>query len=279
MPPNPLDRALSAFRRSDTPFTLALLCLTVTCFVISLLDVAGAFLATHFSFVAPHSLLQPWRLLTYPVLELFPNILGLLFNGLALWWFGGSLERSWSTRGFAAFWASAAVVSAISLSIGALVLGVPGVWVSTYLPLAAIVFAWAMLNPEQVLMIYGLIPVRAKYIALAEVLIIFFTHVGPHFLLGFFALGGLAFSLWWVRSFAGRMSFGGAGGSYPSPPRVDNFFGGGGSSSTSGNGKPRRPKKILTPLDDRRTWKDWGPLAAYQRYKRRKQFERLLDDE
>ena len=273
MPHNPLDRVVDAFRRSPAPFTLLLLCLMVGSFTISLVDVAGAFLARNFTFFAPSSLWQPWRLFTYPVMALFPDILGLLFNGLALWWFGGSLERSWSTRGYASFWLAASAVTALSLSLGAAILGLPGLGVAPYLPLAAVILAWALLNPEQVILIYGLIPVKAKFIALAEVLIIFFIHASAHPLLGFFALGGCAFALWWTRFFAGRSAFGGA--SYPSSPRFDNFFNSG--SSTSGASK--RPKKILTPLDDRRTWKDWGPLAAYQRYKRRKQFERLLQDD
>ncbi len=286
MSSNPLDRFINALRRSDTPFTLFLLLTTACAFVISLLPSGGAYLINGFGFVAPGHVPQLWRLFTYPILTL--GILGLLFDGLALWWFGGSLERAWGTRGYAAFWLAASAICALSMSAGALLLHVPRLWVDSYLPLSAVILAWALLNPEQTIMLYGIIPLKAKYLGLAEVLILFFTHAEPSLLMGFFALGGCAFAVWWVRYFAGSASFTSMGGrrnlsSYPTPPRQDTFFGGtgkpaGNGSRGTGSG-PRRPRKILTPLDDKRSWKDWGPLAAYQRYRRRKQFERLLDDE
>lgn len=290
MSSNPFDRFIESLRRSDTPFTMFLLLASLSAFVLSLFTQGAAYIVGSFAFVAPGHLSQPWRLFTYPVLVLFPNILGLLFNGLALWWFGGSLERAWSTRGYAAFWLAASALSALSMSLGALLFHVPMLWVGSYFPLTAVILAWALLNPEQTIMLYGIIPLKAKYLGLGEVLILFFTHAAPSLLMGFFALGGCAFAFCWVRFFASSSSFSSLGGSrslggYPAPPRTDTFFGGAGkasgkpSSSGRGAGGAKRPKKILTPLDDKHSWKDLGPLAAYQRYRRRKQFERLLDDD
>lgn len=285
MSPNPFNRFIESIRRSDTPFTMFLLLATVSAFLLTLSASGASLLVGSLAFMGPAHLAQPWRLFTYPILNF--DILSLLFNGLMLWWIGGSLERSWSTRGYAAFWLAASAISAISLSLGALLFHVPMMWVSSYFPLAAVILAWALINPELTIMIWGLVPLKAKYLGLAEVLILFFTHTRPSILMGFFALGGCAFAFWWTRFFVGTSPFASLGGSalggYPAPPRQDTFFGGagkpsGGSSPRGANG-PKKPKKILTPLDDKRSWKDWGPLAAYMRYRRRKQFERLLDDE
>ena len=289
MSPNPFDRFIESIRRSDTPFTMFLLLATVAAFTISLFNQGAAYLVGAFGFVAPSHLAQPWRMFTYPVLTLFPDILGLLFNGLGLWFLGGSLERSWSTRGFAAFWLALSAVTALSMSLGAAIAG-GALGVGAFLPIAAMFITWAMLNPEMTIHFYGIIPVKAKWMALGTALYLFFSYAAVHPTLGFFALGGSAFGFWWTRfvvgsspfsSFSGRM-----GGGYPAPPRQDTFFGGAGKPSGSssprganGSNGPKKPKKILTPLDDKKTWKDMGPLAAYQRYRRRKQFERLLDDE
>lgn len=286
MSPNPFDRFIESIRRSDTPFTMFLLLATVAAFTISLFNQGAAFLVGAFGFVAPHHLAQPWRMFTYPVLTLFPDILGLLFNGLGLWFLGGSLERSWSTRGFAAFWLALSAVTALSMSLGAAIAG-GGIGVGAFLPIAAMFITWAMLNPEMTIHFYGIIPVKAKWMALGTALYLFFSYAAGHPLLGFFALGGSAFGFWWTRFFVGSSPFssfsGRIGGGYPAPPRQDTFFGGAGkasgSSSPRGADGSKKPKKILTPLDDKKTWKDMGPLAAYQRYRRRKQFERLLDDE
>lgn len=284
MPRNPFDRFLDAFRRSDAPFTMFLLLATVSAFLIALTSQGARYLVSSFAFVAPIHLAQPWRLFTYPILNL--GIVSLLCDGLMLWFAGSSLERSWSTRGFAAFWLAASAVTALSLSVAAAIGGFP-VGGSSFLVVSSVFVAWAMLNPELTIQFWGVIPIKAKWMALGLALYIFFSYAEAHFLLGFFALGGCAFAVWWTRFFASRSPFGSAnrGFGYPAPPRQDTFFGGAGKpagqapSSPRGANGPKRPKKILTPLDDKRTWKDWGPLAAYQRYRRRKQFERLLDDE
>ncbi len=287
MSSNPFDRFFESLRRSDTPFTMFLLLATVSCFVISLSYSGAAFLVSSFAFAAPRSLMQPWRMFTYPVLTLFPDILGLLFNGLGLWWFGGSLERGWGTRGYAAFWMALSAVTALSLSLGASIAGF-ALGVGAFLPISALFVAWAMLNPELTIHFWGIIPVKAKWMALGIVLYIFFSYASGHPLLGFFALGGCAFAFWWSRFFVSTSAFTNFGGnrnlgSYPAPPRQDTFFGGvnkpSGNGSRGAGSSPKRPRKILTPLDDKSSWKDWGPLAAYQRYRRRKQFERLLDDD
>jgi membrane associated rhomboid family serine protease len=291
MPTNPFERALQALRRSDIPVSLALIAAMVATFTISMLG-GARFLIDAFGFFAPGSLARPWTLFTFSSLTLFPDILSLLFNGLFLWWFGGSLERAWSSRGFAAFWFAASAVTALSMSLGAAVIGsvfstgptlpMMALFVSASLTMTALLMAWAALNPEQVIHFYGIIPIKAKFLAMGYGLYIFFSYAAMHPALGFFALGGSAFAIWWARFFAGRWSKSHYS-TYAAPPRKDTFFRKEVEDEDTAKAgawqRPKFPKKILTPLDDRRTWKDWSPLAAYQRYKRRKQFERLLQDD
>jgi membrane associated rhomboid family serine protease len=66
-------------------------------------------LSTWFSFSAPEHWLQPWRLLTYPLVT-WGSIIGLIFDGFLLWMVGGSLERSWGTKTLAVFYLALSVV-------------------------------------------------------------------------------------------------------------------------------------------------------------------------
>ena len=259
------DRAFDNLRRTNTPFTWTLLGLGVLSFLLSLNMKGAQWMMENGFFMAPVSWLQPWRALTYPIL--MPGIFALLFDGLALWWFGGSLERSWGTRNFAIFWVLVSLVSALSLSLGALVIG-QTVSVASWLPLSAMVLAWCMLNPEQSILIYGIIPILAKWIAVGEVLIIFFMHFSLHPLLGFFALGGCAFALWWIRSY--RWQSASFGPSYAAPPRYDTFTRGPKLKLVG-----TKPSKAPIPPDDRKTWRDYNPLRIRSRRRQEDELEKL----
>ncbi len=277
-----LNRASDNLRSTNTPFTWTLLGLSVLTFLLSMSAGLAQLMAQNGFFIAPMSLMQPWRILTYPILNLFPNILGLLFGGLMLWWFGGSLERSWGTRTFAIFWVLVSLVTVLSFSLGASIIG-QSVPVASWLPLGAMVLAWCMLNPEQSILLYGIIPILAKWIALGEVLIIFFVHMSIHPLLGLFALGGCAFAFWWARS--RRWESSAYTAAYAAPPRYDSFTRGPKPKAQARRASPlnnplNNPRsKISTPPDDRKTWRDYNPIEMIAKRRRRKQFERLMKDD
>ena len=222
---------------------------------------ASAFfpVAQFVSFVAPTSWIFPWTALTYPLFS--PDPIGLLFYGLLLWFVGGSLERSWGTRFYAIYFAAMSVITALGMSLGAWLYNAQ-FSLSYYLPLAALFLAWAMLNPNLEIRLYGIIPILAKWLALGQVLIIFFTHSSRAYpLLGFFALSGCAASYYWVRTRAWRdISL------YSSMPNY-----------TTRAPKPKRTKR--NRRDDDFSIRDLNPLEKIARARRKKQFERLMDDD
>ena len=272
MRPN-LQSVGDGYARSNIPLTLGILAAMTTCFLLSMSANLGRALFENGAFVAPGSWMQPWRVFTFPLLYLFPDIIGLLFNGLALWWIGGSLERSWGTRTFAIFVALACIVTAVSMSLGAWIVGAT-LPLSSWLLGSALLMAWCMLNPEQSILLYGIVPILAKWIAVATVLIVFFIHAGMHPVLGFFALGGCVFAWWWARS---RRWNEATVATYATAPRYDTF------SDTSPQAARRRAaavtKKVARPLDDRKTWRDYNPFEIRKRKKRIEQFERLMKDD
>lgn len=249
---------------SNAPLTLALIVITS---VICLLSFFGApQIAGALSFIPPDDLRQPWRLLTYPLSTVEP--IGMLFYGLLLWWVGASLERSWGTKFYAAFFASMTVITAVGVTLGSLLLHIP-VAVGYYLPMSALFFAWCCLNPGQEVRVWGIIPVLAKWMAVAEVLIIFFSYGRPNPLMGVFALTGCGAAFAWVK----MRAWDGVDLYQTTPRRWDS------------NPAPRRPRLRVVPQrepkpkDDRFTMRDLNPLEWMAKRRRRKQFEKLMNDD
>ncbi|BCM94186.1 hypothetical protein IAD21_06089 [Abditibacteriota bacterium] len=260
----PWGTSRSVWSESNAPLTLALIIITS---LVCLLSFFGApQVANALSFSPPGDWRQPWRLLTYPLSTFEP--LGMLFYGVMLWWVGGSLERSWGTRFYAGFFASMTVITALGMTLGSLLLHVPAA-VGYYLPMSALFFAWCCINPEQEVRIWGIFPVLAKWLAVGEVLIIFFSNARPSPFMGIFALMGCGAAFAWVknRAWADVNLY------QTTPSRWDS------------NPAPRRPRlrivppKSSKPKDDRFTIRDLNPFEWFAKRRRRKQFEKLMRDD
>lgn len=127
--------------------------------------------------LVPNRLLQqPWTLLTFPFVHREP--LGLLFTLLTLFFFGGSLEDRWGGRAFLKFCAvSAAGGALLSLVLaadgrmgGVPLMGFTGV-------IYGLLLALAMFWPDMEINIWGIIPVKAKWLALVSAVIGFILSV------------------------------------------------------------------------------------------------------
>jgi membrane associated rhomboid family serine protease len=146
-------------------------------------------------------LLKPWTWLTYPLLTLSP--ISLIFGGYFFYMIGGVLERSWGSRNFAVLAAAFTVICSLAMVPAAYLFHVPVSLIGSMLPVASLFIAWAAMDPDQELRIYGVLPVRIKWLAIADVLIIYFTFgfsygaVGP--IVGLFALAGPAAAWYYVR--------------------------------------------------------------------------------
>jgi membrane associated rhomboid family serine protease len=127
--------------------------------------------------LVPNLLLQqPWTLLTFPFVHRDP--LGLLFTLLTLFFFGGSLEDRWGGREFLKFCA----VSAAGGALLALVLAGDGRMAAVPLMgftgvIYGLLLALAMFWPDMEISIFGIIPVKAKWLALVSAAIGFILSV------------------------------------------------------------------------------------------------------
>lgn len=169
----------------------------VTLVLVGLLrmDLLGALLA----FTTRTAVAMPWTLFTYPLLTQDP--LQMLFAGYWLWVAGGSLERTWGSRTFAIFFFVVSAVTALGLLAGSLLTGIAVPVTGLWLPLAGVTIAFAMQNPEQQILFMLIIPLKLKYLALIDVVLVFFSYGSGglnHLPMGALALAGCALAYWYT---------------------------------------------------------------------------------
>ncbi|MDO8588584.1 MAG: rhomboid family intramembrane serine protease [Armatimonadota bacterium] len=194
-----MDNFVDYLRRGYIPVTKALVLITVVMFIFALATANTATFDTARSLIAfesPQLIARPWTVVTYPLMTLCGPIC-ILFYGLMLWWFGGSLERAWGSRVYAYFFFIISAISALSVWIGSLATGLPVGLLGLGLPLSAVTVAWATLNPEATILLYFVLPVKAKYVGWATVasVAVYFAYSYPsprNLVLTVFGIGGCA---------------------------------------------------------------------------------------
>lgn len=103
-----------------------------------------------------------WQLGTY--LFLHGGFFHILFNMLALWMFGSELEWLWGTRRFVRFYFITGVGAAICSTIVAANSTIPIIGASG--AIYGILAAYGILFPDRILLLYFVIPIKAKYFVL-----------------------------------------------------------------------------------------------------------------
>src|SRR5262249_48825513 len=185
----PGSRARSFFVKGGAPLTTALIVSNLATLLLGYAApgiFAPAFRMLEFS--GSSSLQPPWTFFTYPVLS-EGSLFTTLLSCLVMWWFGASLERAWGTRWFAGFFFGISAAFAFSISLGTAALGMGGrPWAGLWLPTFGVFIAWALLNPNVMVNIWGVLPVKAAHLAIADVIVLWILIGNP--VLGLFAQGG-----------------------------------------------------------------------------------------
>lgn len=103
-----------------------------------------------------------WQLGTY--LFLHGGFFHILFNMLALWMFGSELESLWGTRRFVRFYFITGVGAAICSTLVSPNSTIPIIGASG--AVYGILAAYGILFPDRILLLYFVIPIKAKYFVL-----------------------------------------------------------------------------------------------------------------
>ncbi len=118
----------------------------------------------------------PWQLVTYMFLH--GGFFHLLLNMLALWMFGAELENTWGQKRFLTYYMLCGVgAGGCNLLIAPLFTSV-GPTVGASGAIYGILVAFGYLFPNRNIYIYGLIPVKAKYLVILYMLIELFSVAG-----------------------------------------------------------------------------------------------------
>lgn len=156
----PSNRYGNPFGFSLTPWVKRLLIVNVAIALVGWIvgwffpgDLVRAWLA----FRPADVLLRPWTPLTYMFVH--GGLWHLLLNMLGLFFFGPPLEERWGSTGFIRFYLIAGLGGAVlsALVPGTIVLGASGA-------VLGLLLAYAMAWPDNPIYIYGILPVKAKWL-------------------------------------------------------------------------------------------------------------------
>ncbi len=103
-----------------------------------------------------------WQLVTYMFIH--AGFLHILWNMLALWWFGAELERLWGTAKFLRFYFTCGICAALTVVVAAYIFG--GIDIRTVGSSGAvygILMGYAVVFPDQTILFGFLIPIKSKY--------------------------------------------------------------------------------------------------------------------
>jgi membrane associated rhomboid family serine protease len=106
--------------------------------------------------------LHVWQLATF--LFLHGSILNLIFNMLALWWFGKEMEEMWGTRRFLRFYFLCGCGAGVCAVLAAYAAGSPNATIiGSTGAIYGILAASAALWPDRLMLFYFLFPMKLKY--------------------------------------------------------------------------------------------------------------------
>jgi membrane associated rhomboid family serine protease len=149
-----------------------------------------------------------WQPVTYMFLH--GGILHLFFNMFVLWMFGSALESTWGAGRFLKFYFICGIGAGILNAAVTPASPIPTIGSSG--AIYGLLMAFGILFPEQLIYIWGIVPVKSKYFVVGIGIIEFLTAVSTtnSGIAHFAHLGGMIFGLvymkWggWRRSFSAR---------------------------------------------------------------------------
>src|SRR3954451_22361113 len=142
-----------------------------------------------------------WQLFTYMFLH--GGITHLLFNMLTLWFFGTQLERDWGTRRYLKYYFLCGMAAGVCVLVANLLTrDVPTIGASG--AIFGVLVAFAVLYPNQTVLMNFLFPIKAKYMVMiyAAIELLLTIRPGQSGISTIAHLGGMAFGYVYLK---GRM--------------------------------------------------------------------------
>jgi membrane associated rhomboid family serine protease len=163
---------LSQLRRHGAPVSIALIAMMVVTFLAFWLTRGGY--GSSLLFTTRTALDRPWTFLTWPLTGT-TDLIGLIFGGLWLWFIGALVEREVGSSRFALLTIIFTALSALSLYVGSMIVGTGGSLAGPWLILSVVTVIFGTRYPNELVRIWAVLPVKAKWLAWVSVGLAFFS--------------------------------------------------------------------------------------------------------
>ena len=150
----------------------------------------------------------PWQVLSYSFLH--GSFEHLFFNMLGLWMFGSELEQVWGQKRYVQFYTASVLAAALTQLVFSAVLGSVAPTIGASGGLFGLLLAFAMIFPNRIILLFFVIPMRAKWlVALYGILELYQgVYVMNSGVAHFAHLGGMAGGVLTIRYWRRQPPFG-----------------------------------------------------------------------
>src|SRR5450755_3939798 len=189
------------------PATQALLLVNVAVFFLEQLT-GGDLIGTFALWPIGSEHFWPWQIVSYAFLHGSFN--HLFFNMLGLWMFGAELEQVWGQKRYLQFYAASVVAAALTQLLVNYLLGSGAPTIGASGGLFGLLLAFAMIFPNRIILLFFVIPMKAKYLVALYGLIELYqgAYVMNTGVAHFAHLGGMLGGLLTLRYWRGQSPFG-----------------------------------------------------------------------
>ena len=166
---------------SPTPAVKIILIINLVVFLITILSklliLKLAVIPAKALFIAYPTPLAIFHLIyrSFTYMFVHAGLLHITFNMLALWLFGTPLEYAMGTRKFISFYLIVGSVTGflVSFVVNGIVVGASGA-------IFGLLLGYAWFWPDNILLLFGIVPIKAKWLVLGYAVLEFFSLLGSH---------------------------------------------------------------------------------------------------
>lgn len=163
-----------SFRNSATPVNLVIIAIWSVLFVLTWINPS---IAQQLYFSTQEVTTKPWALVTHSFLYMGGGMGVFWLVLLAFWMFqiGGVVEREIGKVSYLIFYLKMTLLSSLSLWLGSVIVHQPGVLGGPFVVVEAVTVVWATRHPNSPILLYGIVPLTAKWIGWIGVGLVFFS--------------------------------------------------------------------------------------------------------
>ena len=140
-----------------------------------------------------------WQFATHLVVHNPGAPIGFLINCLVFYFFAGTIESALGTRQFLKLYAAAAIGGAIIGLLFSSMTSFGHPYGGMMASLLALIVTFGLMQPEAIILLFFVLPVKAKFIAYGTVVVTALTFLAKANVHGAYHLGGILFSYLYLR--------------------------------------------------------------------------------